>query len=282
MQTVVFDTGAARHVSDAFSNGYVKGVPHPDRIMSEHDLVYVTEGEWEIILNGVAHTVEKDDVIILPAGVRHSGNLPCQDGTKTMYTHVGGVKGDVFFDGDEPEVKDAQLALSALIHCRDYPQVKESFEMMVNTFSADIPCKDVRMDALFNLLLANLYDADIKRSNTEKNEFVEGVLRVIHDSPHLFYTNEELAEMFFVCPKTLVNRFRKQTGSSPYQYQMKYKLHSIASLLLKQPNVKLHELAINFGFYDEFHLSRAFKCVYGMAPSDYKKVHTEKQIFLPI
>ena len=45
----------------------------------------------------------------------------------------------------------------------------------------------------------------------------------------------------------------------------------VRQFLLTQPGVKLHETALNFGFCDEFHLSRSFRRRYGVSPDRYRK-----------
>ena len=53
-------------------------------------------------------------------------------------------------------------------------------------------------------------------------------------------------------------------------YQMDLKLEMVKEFLIHQPQAKLHEAAVNFGFYDEFHLSKAFRKKYGQPPSKYR------------
>ena len=48
---------------------------------------------------------------------------------------------------------------------------------------------------------------------------------------------------------------------------METKLEMVRQFLLTQPDTKLREAAINYGFCDEFHLSKAFKKKYGYPPS---------------
>ncbi len=278
MQITVFQCLTPRRISAAFSNSFVRGILHPERILDYHDLFYVTEGEWEVIQNGERFLLEADDVIILAAHQQHGGSVPCRDGTKTMYVHVSAAEEDRFINADEAKGGEEMMPLPTVIHCRDYPQVKSIFLEIVSTFSSQLPYRNARLDSLFGRLLVNLYDAETKRRNAGHNDFVDNVLRVIHASPQLYYTNEELATMFFVSPKTLVARFKAQTGSSPYQYQLNYKLRSIEAQLITQPQLKLYELAVNYGFYDEFHLSRVFKKVYGVSPREYRKSVVNKKM----
>lgn len=45
----------------------------------------------------------------------------------------------------------------------------------------------------------------------------------------------------------------------------------VRQFLLTQPETTLREVALNYGFYDEFHLSKAFKKQFGVSPSKYRK-----------
>ena len=62
----------------------------------------------------------------------------------------------------------------------------------------------------------------------------------------------------------------RATGLSFSKYQTNRKLEMVASQLRVEPDIKLSEIAATFAFYDEFHLSRAFKQKYGQSPTQYK------------
>lgn len=95
--------------------------------------------------------------------------------------------------------------------------------------------------------------------------------RLIQTTPQTFFTGKDLADRFFVCERTLSNQFKKAYGKTLYVYQMDVKLEMVRQFLLSQPEVKLHETALNFGFCDEFHMSRTFKRKYGVSPSQYRQ-----------
>ena len=73
-----------------------------------------------------------------------------------------------------------------------------------------------------------------------------------------------------ISARTLNNHFFKNYGKTFYAYQMETKLEMVRDFLIHQPDAKLHEAALNFGFYDEFHLSKAFKKQYGVSPSKFR------------
>ena len=62
----------------------------------------------------------------------------------------------------------------------------------------------------------------------------------------------------------------RATGLSFSKYQTTRKLVMVASQLGVEPDIKLSEIAATFAFYDEFHLSRAFKQKCGQSPTQYK------------
>ena len=78
-----------RHtITKADNNYYALPFIHPERVMEEHDFIYMLEGEWKIGQNKEVYTLKKDTLLILGAGERHYGASYCSEGAKTMYFHV--------------------------------------------------------------------------------------------------------------------------------------------------------------------------------------------------
>lgn len=63
---------------------------------------------------------------------------------------------------------------------------------------------------------------------------------------------------------------KSQYGKSIYTYQLDMKMEAVRLFILNHPNIKLHEVALNFGFYDEFHLSKIFKKKFNVSPNQYR------------
>ncbi len=68
--------------------------------------------------------------------------------------------------------------------------------------------------------------------------------------------------------------FRNEFGLSPKQFILAAKINSARNQLDNGSSVK--ETALELGFYDEFHFSRAFKKQTGISPSQYKKTAPAK------
>lgn len=66
----------------------VNGMIHPDRIMKEHDFLYMLDGSWEICEDHETYPMQTDDLLILPAGRHHYGQKLCNPGNRHMYLHV--------------------------------------------------------------------------------------------------------------------------------------------------------------------------------------------------
>lgn len=89
----------------------------------------------------------------------------------------------------------------------------------------------------------------------------------MESEPEHFHSIEELTNYLQISSKTLNKRFHEAFGVSAYQYQMNLKLKMVYSFLTQHPDERLKTIALNFGFYDEFYLSKMFKKKYGMPPS---------------
>lgn len=73
-----------------------------------------------------------------------------------------------------------------------------------------------------------------------------------------------------VSTEAIRKQFRKHFGDSPMHYFTGYHVHRLAAVL-EHTDSTLRELAEQFGFYDEFHLSRVFKRYMGVSPAEYRR-----------
>ena len=130
------------------------------------------------------------------------------------------------------------------------------FEELAQQFAAPSPVRETRLSALFSLLLAALWEAQRAPSPGADEELAHRAARYLRENSFRFVREKELAAQFFLCPKTLSRRFSAVMGMTPYQYQRRYRLEAARAFLASNPGASLRQAAENFGFCDEFHLSR--------------------------
>lgn len=99
-------------------------------------------------------------------------------------------------------------------------------------------------------------------------------IRRIHDFvlDHISerYTIEELAERFEISPTAMKSCFKGIYGSSIYAYFRNYRLQ-IAERLLRDGKLSVAEIAAKIGYTNPNKFTSAFRSVYGIPPTAYKK-----------
>ena len=82
-------------------------------------------------------------------------------------------------------------------------------------------------------------------------------------------TIDTLANLVNLSPSYLIRSFRQQIGLPPHSYQRHWQiLQAKRSLYTSQ---SLAEIAAEHGFYDQSHLTRHFKRMFGVTPGEYRK-----------
>ena len=258
-----YDLNAERTIESCGHCYFKDRTMHPERVLPCHDLIYLTEGEWGIGMEGQQYLLKKDRVLILNAGLRHYPVTPCSPRAKTIFLHIYPAA------GDGPADRDGAGCMPSLTDCSQNPRIKRLFEDLV--LFADNPGPESRVitSSMCRLLLCHLSLMSFPTTDSDPVLYI--VVKSIKETPQHFFTEEELSEMAGVSVKTLRNRFRNRFGMTPRAWQMEQKLSLVSAALVTHGNIPLKALADNYGFCDEFYLSHCFRARFGMPPGEYRK-----------
>jgi AraC-like DNA-binding protein len=120
--------------------------------------------------------------------------------------------------------------------------------------------------------------ADASAYEAQTSPLVLEIQKIIHTKPFQKNIAEVLSEQLNMSTRSLRYFFKKEMGMSLYQYQLKTKLEMAFQQLQIDNQQTMLGIALNFGFYDEFHFSRQFKKHFGIPPSQVTKLFNTESI----
>ena len=98
----------------------------------------------------------------------------------------------------------------------------------------------------------------------------ERILSLLKENyPNPDFSPEEMAEALHISKRTLQRKIKALTDRSPVGLILQYRL-KLAAQLLKQPSLKITDVAFDVGFSDSNHFSRQFKKEFGKTPSEFR------------
>lgn len=103
----------------------------------------------------------------------------------------------------------------------------------------------------------------------QKNFLVENSKKYIAEHLHERISLSELADAFGVSPNYLSQLFKKYMDIGLSEYISSKKI-AASKELLKHPDLKIYEVAEQFGFESAFYYSKVFKKVTGISPTDFR------------
>ncbi len=250
----------------------------PSVMREVYEMMYVTEGSAEYWVEDQYYKLETGDLLLIPAGAMAGATLKKRGCPFERYgawmtrrfmtfLKLQDNQADYAFERGK-EQKRYLLRLPEELQ----PEVKGLFKTL-----SDGSCKDG-----FNNELANksTYGALIAKINQIMHGRQAGVLHegdehrlsevlaFIHDNCTEALSVNQLAEMFSYSSSHLAHSFKKQIGTSVYQYIILRRLEIGRQAMIDGIPVKQAYQRCGFGDYAGFY--RAFTKEFGLSPQQYK------------
>lgn len=273
MSYTLLKFSTSRQVTLCGTNVYPIPEKHLDRVMSEHDLLYVFSGEQGVAQDDEVFNLQAGDIILLRAGSHHYGTMPCTVNTRTMFIHFNALPGDQgekFLTGDEIRAyaESDKICLPTVIHCGQNNEATGLINDIIDLYWSHKPSKKRRLMLLLNLLLDELSSIAMESVN-QREEWTVAVISLFRKHPERMYSLEEVADVVQMNVRTLSARFKQITGKSVHQYQLNLKLE-MAYRDLRSGEHTVKDVAMSYGFCDAYYFSRQFKKKFGISPKQIK------------
>ena len=113
---------------------------------------------------------------------------------------------------------------------------------------------------------------NIKSSNGNNTiTQVQKVVKYIKDNVARPLDIDHLVEMSYLSRSRFYHVFKEHTGSSPIEFQNKFRLNIAKDYLTFYPEYSISSVASTLGFNDSLYFSKLFKKEYGISPSQYRR-----------
>jgi AraC-like DNA-binding protein len=161
----------------------------------------------------------------------------------------------------------------------DKPLIRSMVEALIREHANNNPHQDEVIVQLINTIITvaarniTLQDGNVLKDNNLDTSL--SLFNYVHE--HIYHPEnlkaEKIADHFNIAPTYISEYFKRQSGESLQQYITGYKLKLIETRLL-YTDMRITEIAYEFGFTDESHLSRIFKKYKGESPSAFRKTRS--------
>jgi AraC family transcriptional regulator len=114
-----------------------------------------------------------------------------------------------------------------------------------------------------------LFQINQEYTISNRQPWIEKVKRILENELTVFHSLSSISDTVFVHPIYLSGAFKKKTGLTISEYQLKMKLANAMHLLLNS-KLSISEITFKNGFFDDAHFINSFKNCYGFSPLKFR------------
>ena len=236
-----------------------------NHVFDQNIFYYIISGKCIITIDGKEYKGTTGQWFFIPAGAKYSYKNCNDEAFEKYWIHF-----DLYPNSDLLD----SLCLQHCINVKDNKYIEslfEDFEKVCKSFEFH---DRIKLNGIILMLLSEY----IKRAGqksvpfiTDKKNELYRVLNYINENMEKPLSNALLAENLHIHPNHFIRYFKSETGETPQHYIMMRRVEA-AKKLLEETALSTSEIAEMTGLCDSAHLSKLFKKIYAISPTQYRKI----------
>lgn len=224
-------------------------------------LMYILDGRCDVCYAGKRYSAQAGDVVLLNCYRPHE--YYTDSSLKFLWLHFDG--------GQSLEFVENIIKMRGVVFPCQVPSLfYDSLFSMVSIFRREEAVSEPSTSCMIYSLLCNLL---VSTSPTGSIELDDGIVRdaILYVKDHLNepLTVKQISRTVSVSPSHFSRMFKRQTGSSPYEYVIKMRIDA-AKRLLKNSNLSVAEIAAETGFNSQSNFIYTFHEKVGISPNQFR------------
>ena len=230
---------------------------HPDRIITSHEIIFVTKGEVYINENGTEYHLKPNEVLFLQPNVRHFGYKPSTN-TEFFWLHWN--------DGPDlpPNIKRRKIENSYTVSLY-FRQLLEGCIIQKPNEAFDYLTRLILIELLYN------------SKPPTSNPIAEKAAALIRANRHTQLTEKQIADTLGYNSDYLNRIFKATFSKTVKQYINDTRIEYIKSLMLNE-KLALKDVAHRAGFTDYKYFLKFFKYHEKITPTQFYKQYAKMHI----
>lgn len=223
-------------------------------------LIYVCDGELEVVSNGRKVSVHKDQIVIIDCRSPH--HYYCRSSVEFLWFHYNGCSSASYYD--------YLTAHSSLLHTGDHiAPLKNNFKF-IHSAARHIHPNEHDLSLNIHSILGHLATP---ASQTRKyDDALNPAFASLHKDYASELTLDALAESCSMSTSHFIRTFKRFMDCTPHEYLLSYRLRQAKQMLLTSGNT-IESIAEACGFNSASHFSRAFRKANSLTPSEFRNMH---------
>lgn len=180
--------------------------------------------------------------------------------------------GDTFqsdIDLGQPLGDHSRLNCPIQMDVQNHLYVKELFTEIVALWNSHNEYRRNKASCLLAVLLSELQlwrQESTHPQDTRITQVTEHLQQHLGDKISV----DDLTKRFGIPRRTLLSKFKEQTGQTIVTYQNSLRIRQAVGLIKARPELTLRAIGQELGFYDEFYFSKTFKRFTGQSPREFR------------
>lgn len=232
----------------------------------EFCIQYTTRGKGDFFTNSRLYTIKPGTLWLIPKSQYYYYISNKDDPYEYYWIHFSG-------DGAQRFLEALNLSeTNPVIYDLHNPSIEHRFKKLIEISKSSEQNEHLILASLHRLFYeieTSYIKPDVTDSAQNERDFVvDNVISFIKDNYSKNITLQDLAKVACLNKVYLIKKFKLQTGFSPMQFLIQYRISQSCKLL--HSNIPLQEVALLCGFHNFTNYLKRFKSFIGITPTQYR------------